>query len=70
VGFQEVGEKGLNLRQVHLGRTVHVMGVDVAFGPADVGLLGAPEQCYGPMASRTWSSSYWEPVPLVSGGRI
>lgn len=41
MGFQEVGEKGLNLRQVHLGRTVHVMGVDVAFGPADVGLLGA-----------------------------
>ena len=36
-----VGEKGLDLGSVHFGRVTHVVKVDVALDPADVGLLGA-----------------------------
>ena len=36
----QVGEKGLHFRCAHLGRMAHVMEVDVAFDPVDVGLLG------------------------------
>jgi hypothetical protein len=37
----QVGEKGLDLRSAHLGRVTHVVEIDVALDPADVGLLGA-----------------------------
>jgi hypothetical protein len=37
----QVGEKGLHFQCAHLGRMAHVMEVDVAFDPVEVGLLGA-----------------------------
>jgi hypothetical protein len=37
----QVGEKIPNFRCANLGRMGHVMEVDVAFDPVDVGLLGA-----------------------------
>ena len=36
-----MGEKGFDLRSAHSGRATHVVEVDVALDPADVGLLCA-----------------------------
>jgi len=38
---RQVGEKGFDLGIAHFGRVAHAVEVDVAFDPADVGLLGA-----------------------------
>jgi len=37
----QVGEKGFDLGSAHFGRVTHVVEVDVALDPADVGLLRA-----------------------------
>jgi len=37
---REVGEKAFDLGSAHLGRMAHVVEIDVALDPADVGLLG------------------------------
>jgi hypothetical protein len=36
----QVGEKGFDLGSAHLGWVTHIVEVDIAFDPADVGLLG------------------------------
>jgi hypothetical protein len=37
----QVGEKGFDLGSAHFGRSTHIVEVDVALDPADVGLLRA-----------------------------
>ena len=38
---RQVGEKGFDLGIAHFRRVEHALKVDVAFAPADAGLLGA-----------------------------
>jgi hypothetical protein len=38
---RQVGQKGLDLRCAHFGRVAHIVEVDVAFDPIDIGCFGA-----------------------------